>query len=247
MAHRGPLSRGLTVHRFFLRAESISGDEVSIPSDQARQIRSVLRLCPGDRIIILDNTGIEYVVRLLSPSQGIIEERRRTVAEPATRLVLYQGLLKGQKMDFVLQKGTEIGISAFVPIITKRSVAGEPGEAKRRRHQMIVKEAAEQSGRGLIPEVLPAMPLHEALTRAEGMLVVPWEGEREMPLASISPSPGATMSLFIGPEGGFSLPEIEMVQAAGAHAVTLGPRILRAETAGLVSASLLLAAAGDLG
>lgn len=202
---------------------------------------------PDERIVVLDNSGYEYVVRLRSPSEGTIEERGHNTAEPKTRLVLYQGILKGPKMDFVLQKGTEIGISTFVPTVTERSVAGEPGETKQRRHRTIVREAAEQSGRGRIPEVLPAMTLCEALHRARGTVVIPWEGETETRLSSVSPFSGDTVSLFIGPEGGFSTVEIEAAKAAGATAVSLGPRILRAETAALVSASLLLAAAADLG
>jgi 16S rRNA (uracil1498-N3)-methyltransferase len=247
VADRGPVSRRLTVHRFFLPPGSIQGDAVSIPPATSRQIRSVLRLRPGDRIIVLDNSGREFAVRLLSPSEGVVEERHHNTAEPATQLVLYQGMLKGQKMDFVLQKGTEIGIARFVPIVTERSVAGEPGEARQHRYRTIVQEAAEQSGRGHIPQVSPPMPLRQALTRAEGMLVIPWEQEREARLASISASPGETISLFIGPEGGFSPAEIEAAAAAGARVVSLGPRILRAETAALISASLLLATAGDLG
>lgn len=247
MADRGPVSRRLTVHRFFLPAGSISGDTVAIPPYQARQIRSVLRLHPADRVIVLDNSGNEYVVRLLSAAEGVVEERRRNTAEPSTAVVLYQGALKGQKMDFVLQKGTEIGIAAFVPIITERSVAGEPGAAKQQRFDLIVREAAEQSGRGRVPEVRQATTLRQALAQAEGTVVIPWEGERQTHLSSITPSPGETISLFIGPEGGFSSGEIEAAQAAGARTVTLGTRILRAETAGLVSASLLLAAVGDLG
>lgn len=247
MADRGPISRRLTVHRFFLPTECLTGDAVSIPPDQARQMRSVLRLGPGDAIIVFDGSRLDYVVRLLSATEGVIEERRSNSAEPSTRLVLYQGMLKGQKMDFVLQKGTEIGIAEFVPIITERTVAGEPGEARQRRHRMIVQEAAEQSGRGRVPEISPAMPLHQALLRAEGTLVVPWEEECDAHLSSIASSPDETISLFIGPEGGFSAGEIVAARAAGAHSVTLGPRVLRAETAGLVAASLLLAAAGDIG
>jgi 16S rRNA (uracil1498-N3)-methyltransferase len=235
------------VHRFFLPPGSISDDDVAIPADQARQIRSVLRLRPGDHIIVLDNSGDEYLVRLVSPERGVVESRHRNTAEPAARLVLYQGLLKGQKMDFVLQKGTEIGIAGFVPVITDRSLAGEPGEAKQRRYRMIVQEAAEQSGRGRIPNVSQAVPLDDALARAEGTLVIPWEEETQVRLSAVPPAPDGTISLFIGPEGGFTAAEIEAAGAAGARAVSLGPRILRAETAAIVTASLLLAATRDLG
>lgn len=248
MADRGPVSGALlAVHRFFLPAGCIDGKRVSIPPDQARQIRTVLRLRPDDRIVVLDNSGDEFVVRLLSFAEGIVEEQRRNKAEPSTRIVLYQGMLKGSKMDFVLQKGTEIGVAGFVPVLMERSVAGEPGEARQRRYQTIVQEAAEQSGRGRIPEVSPATSLPDALTAAEGPLVIPWEGETADHLRSLSIARGETMSLFIGPEGGLSAAEVDAARRAGAHVVSLGRRILRAETAAIVAASLLLGAAGDLG
>lgn len=247
MADRSPVSHALTVHRFFLPPDSIRGDEVSIPDEQARQIRTVLRLRRGDHILVLDNSGMEYVVRLRSSTEGSIEKLRRNETEPALRLVLYQGILKGPKLEFVLQKGTEIGIGRFVPVVTERSVAGEPGESKQRRYDAIVREAAEQSGRGRIPEIAEAKTLADALTAAEGKLVIPWEEEHDRRLVGLRAAPGETLSLFIGPEGGFSPGEVEAARSAGALPVTLGPRILRAETAAIVAASLLLAGAGNLG
>jgi 16S rRNA (uracil1498-N3)-methyltransferase len=235
------------VHRFFVPAGSIRGDHVSLPPEQARQIRTVLRLRPGERIVVLDNSGDEYVVRLIAPYEGRVEERRRNVAEPVTPVSLYQGTLKGDKLDLVLQKGTEIGISRFVPVITERSVAGEPGESKQRRYRAIVQEAAEQSGRGTLPEVAPAISLADALHSAEGTILIPWEEEKTNHLRSVSLAKGERVSLFIGPEGGFSASEIESARQAGARVVSLGTRILRADTAAIVAASLLLAAADDLG
>jgi 16S rRNA (uracil1498-N3)-methyltransferase len=235
------------VHRFFLPPETIRGEEVSIPPEQARQIGSVLRLRPGERILVLDNSGTEYLVRLRSPEEGIVEGRSRNEAEPGLRLVLYQGLLKGPKLEWVLQKGTEIGISRFVPVITERSVAGEPGESKQRRYDAIMREAAEQSGRGRIPDIAPTVSLTHALAGAEGTLVIPWEEERDRALGTVKTTHGDTVSIFIGPEGGFSAREVEAACSAGAIPVTLGRRILRAETAAVVTASLLLGSAGDLG
>lgn len=235
------------MHRFFLPPESIHGDHVSIPAEQARQIRSVLRLRPDDQILVLDNSSMEYSVRLRSPTEGVIEERHRNEAEPSLQLTLYQGLLKGPKFELVLQKGTEIGITRFVPVTTERSVAGEPGESKQRRYEAIVREAAEQSGRGKLPDLSPALSLREALDAAEARLIVPWEGEEQASLTGLEFQPNDCVSLFIGPEGGFSDAEIVAARNAGAEIVTLGRRILRAETAALVAATLILARSGDLG
>jgi 16S rRNA (uracil1498-N3)-methyltransferase len=235
------------VHRFFLPPQSFHGDRIALPPEVARQIKSVLRLRSGERVVALDNSGDEYVVRLLSGGEGVVEERRTNRAEPATRLVLYGGTLKGSKLEMVLQKGTEIGVARFVPVITERSVAGEPGTGKQRRYEAIVREAAEQSGRGRIPDVAPAMTLREALEDAAGTMIAPWEEEGTRHLRSVSVPRGSTASVFIGPEGGFTPDEAQALQAAGAVLVTLGPRILRAETAAIAAASLVLGGAGEIG
>lgn len=247
MAGGRALPSRLTVQRFFLPRQSFEGDRVTLPPDVSRQIKSVLRLRSGERVVALDNSGDEYVVRLLSEGEGVVEERRTNPAEPATRLVLYAGTLKGSKLELVLQKGTEIGVARFVPVITERSVAGEPGASKQRRYEAIVREAAEQSSRGRIPDVAPAMTLQEALEDAAGTVIAPWEEEGTRHLRAIPVPRGSTASVFIGPEGGFTADEARALQAAGAILVTLGPRILRAETAAIAAASLVLGSAGELG
>lgn len=243
----------MTLHRFFLPPEAFQTDTVLFSADQAHQIRSVLRLRVGDRVLALDGAGGEAVVRLVSVGrqiEGMVEERGRNAAEPRTSLTLYQGLLKGARLELVLQKGTEIGVTGFVPVQTQRSVPSEPNPARQRRFAAIVREAAEQSRRGRLPEVSPALSFPAALARAStgGLTVLLWEDEQSLHLSNLSIVPDETaVSLFVGPEGGFTADEAAQARRSGAHVVTLGPRILRAETAALVGAALLLARRGDLG
>lgn len=242
----------MTLHRFFLPAGAFDCDEVTFPPDAARQITRVLRLRPGDRVIALDSTGEECVVRLdhaAGAVRGRVEERRPNASEPVARLELYPGTLKAARLEWVLQKGTELGVSSFVPIVTARSVAHEGGENRRRRFDAVVREAAEQSRRGRIPPVSPPLPFAEALVRAAaGPTVVLWEDERSTHLRDVPlPSAAEPIAVFVGPEGGFTDDEIALARTHGAQTATLGPRILRAETASIAAAALLLARLGDLG
>jgi len=244
---------GVNLHRFFVAAGSLQADRVSFSSAQAHQIRNVLRLRPGDRVVVLDGTGAELLVRLDTlhdGSAGTVEERSHNQAEPQVNVVLYQGLLKAAKFELVLQKCTEIGVSSFVPIITGRSVPSEPSPGRQRRFETVVREAAEQSRRGCLPEVSAAVPYGKALAEAAsaGGVAVLWEDERTVRLRDISLAvPGAQVGLFVGPEGGLTPQEVALARDTGASVVSLGKRILRAETAAIVGSALLLAQSGALG
>lgn len=240
----------VTTHRFFLPPASFSTGEVQFSQEATRQIVRVLRLRRHDEVIALDGTGMEYVVRLeeLQPTvTGSIRERRMNQAEPRTHVTLYLGMLKAAKLELVLQKGTEIGVSCFVPVLTERAVAAEPGAGRQRRFDTIVREAAEQSGRGRIPEVGTPLALGDALTQARGPKILLWEEERTTGLGAISLEAGTPVNLLVGPEGGFSSTEVALARDAGAALVSLGRRILRAETAAMVAAALVLARVGELG
>lgn len=242
----------VTLHRFFLPVDAFDADEVTFPPDIARQIRRVLRLRPGDRVMALDGSGGECTVRLdlvASAVRGTVEERRPNIAEPAAELALYAGTLKSARLEWVLQKGTELGVSRFVPIITARSVAHEGGENRRWRFDAVVREAAEQSRRGRIPSVSRPLSFQNALAdAARGLAIILWEGERSIHLRDVPlDTNSGPIGLFVGPEGGFAEDEIALARAHGAHIATLGARILRAETASIAAATLLLARLGDLG
>lgn len=241
----------MTLHRFFLPRGSVRDGSVTFPDEAARQLRSVLRLRSGDCVVVLDGSGLEYVTSLNVHGRhvtGAVEYERRNEAEPRREVILYQGVLKGAKLELVLQKCTEVGIAGFVPVITARSVAGEPSASKQRRYEAIVREAAEQCGRGRIPAVHQPLPWEAALRQAslDGSIVVPWEGEVNAAIRDLTLSPEGSVALFVGPEGGLTAEEVEAARSCNARVVSLGRRILRAETAAIVGATLLLDRLGEL-
>jgi 16S rRNA (uracil1498-N3)-methyltransferase len=168
--------------------------------------------------------------------------------EAAARITLYLALTGREKFEWMLQKCTEVGAAAFVPVISSRALVqdGRDAAKKLERWERIVREAAEQSRRGILPPVHPPLAFEAALQRAQpdALRLIAWEGEHSLTLrAALAPSkaaPAPTIAVFIGPEGGFSEAEIEAARAAGVQPVTLGERILRMETAAVVAAALVL-------
>jgi len=245
------------MHRFFVAPQSVEMGKVVLVGDIAHQIANVLRLSPGDHIFVLDNSGWQMETELTDVQQyrvtGQVVRRGLARGEPSIKISLYQGMLRANHLEFVLQKGTEIGVVEFVPIITARCVIAnlEDVNKKIERWRRIVREAAEQSRRGRLPNLEPATMFMQACERARhagGLFLIPWEEEHEVSLKSMlsaSPLP-FTISLLVGPEGGFTEDEVRLARAYGAHTVSLGPRILRAETAGLVAATAMLYESGDL-
>ena len=169
------------------------------------------------------------------------------------RITLFQGLAKGDKVETVIQHGTELGVCGFVPVASSRAVVKlEPKKAVERveRWQRIAREAAEQSRRGAVPAVAEVVSWKQAAARCRDydLALVPWEEGGEPLKTVLEAHPGAkTVAVFIGPEGGLSPDEVALAREHGARAVTLGPRILRTETAGLAAAAAILYALGDLG
>lgn len=247
------------MHRFFIPPGWIRGETVLLLDDVAHQLRHVLRLRPGARIIVLDDRGWEYEVELMTVEQkaarGAICARRPASGEPSVRLTLAQALLKKDNFEWVLQKGTEIGVTRFIPLITGRTVAvGEDGigPTKQERWARIVREAAEQSRRGALPVIEAPLTLSAALddSAAADLALIAWEEERAMSLRrAVAPLRSADkphVTVFIGPEGGFTADEVAQARARGAVAVSLGTRILRAETAAAAAALLVLYELGAL-
>ena len=246
-----------TLHRFFIPPGWIRGNTVTLEHPYVHQIRNVLRMCPGDRIIVLDNSGWEYITELRTVNRDQVEgrviEKRLNTSEPRTKITLYQAVLKGDRFEFVLQKGTEIGVVSFVPLITERCVIGdlEYAEKKRPRWERIIAEAAEQSGRGFLPRLESATLFTTACSEVKtrgSLAIMPWEGERTRTIKEVlrQDRKPFSISVFIGPEGGFSKQEAHLARRYGIIPVTLGPRILRAETAGIVTAAVILYELGDM-
>lgn len=241
-------------HRFFVQTALAQNRALDFDDAHARQIREVLRMRVGDQVIVLDNAGLQARVALREINRahvrGEILETMLAPAEPSARIILYQALLKTDKFEWVLQKGAELGIAAFIPLLTARVVVDKVSKQKYARWAQIVTEAAEQSGRGKLPRVETLQTFDAALAVARtrgGARWVLWEEENTMTLKqALAATDAETIQLFVGPEGGLTATEIETARGLGAPSVTLGPRILRAETAGLVAASAILFARGDL-
>lgn len=243
------------IHRFFVASKCISASSVVLGNDTAHQISTVLRMRPEDEIDVLDNSGQVYRVKLTAVNRtkvtGQIITRQLADTEPAVQLTLYQGTLKAQKFEWVLQKGTELGVSRFVPTLCQRSVA-QNREAllkKRIRWQTIIREAAEQSRRGRLPILARPTLFSEALTESITLplTLMPWEEPGQISLNTALAEAGfvSKIGIFIGPEGGFSPDEAALAHQYGARVITLGPRILRAETAGLAICAAILYALGN--
>jgi 16S rRNA (uracil1498-N3)-methyltransferase len=246
------------MHRFFVPASWLEKEEVTITGPLVHRLRNVLRLKAGDHFILLDNSGWEHEAEITHVSTQRIETRvlhkALATGEPRTKITLYQALLKLNKFEWVLQKGTELGLVGFVPMISQRCMIGsleDISKTKLERWWRILMEAAEQSRRGRMPTLRAAMVFSSACEDAArgGLTLIPWEEEKEQSLSSILRAEEQlpfSINLFIGPEGGFTSEEVAKAQRYGAVPITLGPRILRAETAGLVAATAILYQLGDL-
>jgi 16S rRNA (uracil1498-N3)-methyltransferase len=234
------------MHRFFISPGAIQGDHVTIEGGPAHQIAHVLRLKPGAAITVLDDSGAEYAITLTAVdkrrAEGTITARREAQGEPPLTLTLYACLLKRDNFEWVLQKGTEIGVTMFVPVISARTVVDKARPGKIDRWARIISEAAEQSRRGRLPRLLEPLPFAEALAHAadHDAKLIPWEEAESGTLRGALPRGVRSVALCIGPEGGFSAGEIDAAHDHGFAPITLGPRILRAETAAVVAAALVI-------
>ena len=255
------MARRADVHRFFLPPETLKQGRAEFPQAQAHQLANVLRLRPGEQVAVLDNLGWIYDVELTEvagkAARGNILARRLAPNEPRTKLTLYPALLKSDKLELVLQKCTELGASGFTPVISDRCNVGSiVSETRRFRWERIILEASEQSERGRVPTLHPAAMFSRACEQVQGRgwSFVAWErGDRPSLKDEISlhleREAGArpfAINLFLGPEGGFTDAEIALASSHGIVPISLGPRILRAETAAIVATTLVMAYAGDL-
>lgn len=246
------------MHRFFLPPGLFNASEIIFPVETARQIRAVLRLRPGERVLALDDRGSEYELALTRVDAAQVAaqviEKRDARGEPRVRLTLYLGLTQREKFEWILQKCTEVGAAGFVPFISSRALVQDSKDSakKQERWQRILREAAEQSGRGRIPALHPAITYAEALRLARKSSVpalLAWEGEmqRSLRTALSALHPPVQIGLFIGPEGGFSEEEAALADEMGVVSFSLGRRILRMETAAVAATALLLNELGEMG
>jgi 16S rRNA (uracil1498-N3)-methyltransferase len=249
------------MQRYFLRPEQFQGQIVTIEGDDAHHLQRVMRAEIGDEVICSNGTDREALVRITaldkSSVTGEAVEELPMTAEPAVKVWIAQSLPKGDKMEIVIQKGTEIGAARFLPFLSERTVVQYDAkkEAKRtERWQKIAKEAAEQAHRNRVPEIEAVLSWKQLLKQAE-QVDAAWicyekEDGKQLRTAIQEALAGEKKKNFlfaVGPEGGFTEQEIQQAEAAGFVTVSLGKRILRTETAAMVGLTCLLYETGEMG
>ena len=248
------------MHKFFTPKENFMDNKAKILGDDVKHLYKVLRLSEGDRIILNNCEGDEFsaIINSITKQEVIldIEEKLEINNESAIKVYLFQGLPKAQKMDLIVQKGTELGITEFIPTLTERVDIKLKGDFKKLdRLNRIALEAAKQSKRTVVPKVLEPIEFEDALNKMKDLdlVIVPYENAENFGIKTlinsgkIDISKIKTIGILIGPEGGFEESEINKLKDNGAYIVTLGSRILRTETAGFVATSLVQYELGDLG
>ncbi|MDQ8023562.1 MAG: 16S rRNA (uracil(1498)-N(3))-methyltransferase [Moraxellaceae bacterium] len=241
--------------RFHCPVTVAVGTEMPLPDEAAHHAARVLRLAEGDAVVLFDGAGGEYAARLVRVGREVwVRVESQSVADRESPLVvsLVQGLAVADKMDWIVQKATELGVAAVHPVAAARSVmklAGDRADKRVAHWQGVAVAACEQSGRNRLPAVAPVRSLGQWL--ADWKLAAGQDGQcwvldpqGAIPLPRMAKPVGA-VSLLIGPEGGWTEQELVAIRAAGAQAVTLGPRILRTETAGLAALAAMQALWGD--
>ena len=233
------------MNRFFV--ENIGPETAVVEGEDFKHLSSVLRLRKGDHVMLSDGRGneCEGEIDRLEPGWALVKAGlwRPSAGEPEHRLTLFQCLPKTGKMETILQKCTELGMHALIPTLSARCVVqpGKDFDKKLQRYRKVAREAAMQSGRGVVPEVLPLIELKKADLSAFDAVYCAYEGEKEQTLKRVmAQRPGRRIALFIGPEGGFEPEEVASLTAKGAQVVSLGPRILRTETAGMAMMAQIL-------
>lgn len=237
---------------FFVDKDAFCSDPIVIEGDEANHIIKVLRMKKGDSLTVFDGDGNCADGKIDSVDGKTVtvnvEKRYPSETEPQIKITLFQGIPKNPKMDLIIQKATELGVVEIVPVNTKRIVAKIDKEAKVERLQRIAFEAAKQCGRAYIPKVSYPISFEEAVKRMQAMdgAIIPYECEKDGKIGDSVNCSMKSLGILIGPEGGFEEKEVKRAEEAGIKRVTLGKRILRTETAGLIAAALCLYIAGDM-
>lgn len=241
------------IPRFYCPALDASSTTVTLPDAAAHHATRVLRLRAGDAVTLFDGNGEERLGEIESAGRDVtvtIKSSCPGIPEPALQITLVQSLPSGDKMDWVVQKAVELGVTAIQPVMARRSVVRLEGDRARKRvlhWQEVAISACEQCGRNTVPAILPLMELNQYLVREHKdderrFLLDPVGGQRLRKMDR----PGGPITLLIGPEGGFEEGEIDLARSLGFHSLQLGPRVLRTETAGLAALAAMMALWGDI-
>lgn len=233
--------------KFFVNPENVQDENILITGTDVNHIKNVLRLVEGKEIFINDRQGNDYKCIIETMDNDVIKtriaEKLVTNSEPPVHTVLFQSLIKGEKMEFVIQKSVEIGVTTIIPMMTERCVVKLETEKKLQsridRWQKIAESAAKQSKRGIVPQVMMPLTMKDTLAYAKAHLAcacIPYENEHSHHLKGfLAHKKVESIGIFIGPEGGFTDAEVALAMQHDVSPVTLGKRILRSETAGLVT------------
>ena len=248
------------MHKFFTEKENFYENKAKILGDDVKHLYKVLRLNEGDTIVLNNCVGEEFLgeIKDISKTEVLVDikEKLEINNESEVKIYLFQGLPKSQKMDLIVQKGTELGVLEFIPTITERVDIKLKGDFKKLdRLNRIALEAAKQSKRTIVPTVSNPIDFKSAIDRLNTMdlVLVPYENQEGYGIKSLinelkdDANKIKTIGVLIGPEGGFENSEIQELKENGAKIITLGKRILRTETAGFVCVSLINYELGDLG
>ncbi len=240
------------MQHFFVPPSQVGEGGIRVEGPDVNHMKNVLRMRPGEELMVSDGDNRKYRCAVERYEEGaaylkILEEEMADTELPS-KIYLFQGLPKQEKMEWIVQKSVELGVCQVVPVMVRRCVVKldeKKAQKKVSRWQQIAESAAKQAGRDYIPKVEQVLPYQEALKMADGLdvLLIPYELERDVEgskeiIQAIRP--GQSVGIFIGPEGGFEKEEVEAAIAAGATPISLGRRILRTETAGLTALSLLM-------
>lgn len=242
--------------KIFLRDNIKSGNQIILNFEESNHLMNALRYRLGDEIIVSDEIAQEYhtIIKEFSGGQVLLEIKRTSlISENNLKITLIQGLCKGEKMDFIVQKATELGVCEIIPLETMRTIVkldNKKAEKRVERWQKIALEAAKQCGTSVVPQIRNIIKLTEyakEMTGRENYLLF-WEEEKDRKLKETLDSiKGNKLKLIIGPEGGFDEKEVVVLRENGALPVSLGERILRTETAGIGAISCVMYHYGDLG
>lgn len=249
-------NESVTMTRFFVEIEDIKDNIILIQGENAKHIVTVLRMKKNEKLIVCDGHNIDYdcIIKHIYKETVEVEvvEKKTNTAETKIKVKLFQALPKLDKMDFIIQKCVEIGVDEIIPIITDNTIIKiedtKKSQKKLERWNKISESAAKQSMRGKIPKISEILSYIQALEISKQLdkTIIPYENEKVNTLASsIRTFQGKSIGVFIGPEGGFTAKEILLAQEYSIQSVTLGNRILRSETAGLVTIANIIYELGD--
>ena len=241
------------MHRFYVGTENIEDNRIVITGSDVNHIKNVLRLNKGEKIVICDGQGQDYycIIDNVAKEQviAVIEDKQKANTELSTKIYLFQGLPKKDKMELIVQKAVELGAYEIVPVKMKRTIVKIDNEmkekAKLNRWQTIANEASKQSRRGILPNVHEIVSYKEAIDMAKELeyVILPYELAENMEYTRKiieEASKCSSIGIFIGPEGGFEEEEVSLAKENGIKPITLGNRILRTETAGLTTLAMLM-------